>query len=79
MTQAHPRLPSAEYVEVKLLMALPAHQVKTQPHQLSITAPHRMQRIHPHAALTYVRMIHRQHATLEFKQPLKHRNRIRVS
>jgi hypothetical protein len=41
-------------------------------------SPHRMQPIPPLAALTYVRMVRRQHATLELKHPLTHRNRIRV-
>jgi hypothetical protein len=37
-----------------------------------------MQPILPLAALTYVRMVRRQHATPELKHPLKHRKRIRV-
>jgi hypothetical protein len=36
-----------------------------------------MQPIHSNAALTYLRMIRRQHATLELKHPLTHRKRIR--
>jgi hypothetical protein len=57
-------------------MAVPAHQVKIQPHTLSFNTPHAT---HPsHAALTYLRMVRRQHATLELKHPLAHRKRIRV-
>ena len=37
-----------------------------------------MQRIPPLAALTYVRMVCRQHATHELQHPFKHGKRIRV-
>jgi hypothetical protein len=39
---------------------------------------HIMERIPPYAALTYLRMVRREHATLELKQPFHHRKRIRV-
>jgi hypothetical protein len=39
---------------------------------------HMMERIPPYAALTYVRMVRRQHATQELQHPLKHRKRICV-
>jgi hypothetical protein len=37
-----------------------------------------MQRIAPKAALTYVRMVRRQHATIELQRFFTHRKRIRV-
>jgi hypothetical protein len=54
--------------------ACTSSQTKPIPSQSS----HRIQRIPPQAALTYVRMVRRQHATPELKHPLKHRKRIRV-
>ena len=38
-----------------------------------------LQGIPPFAALTYLRMVRRQHATMELKHPLTNRKRIRVS
>jgi hypothetical protein len=51
--------------------ACTSSQTKPLPSQ----SPHRMQPIPPLAALTYVRMVRRQHATPELKHPLKHRKR----
>jgi hypothetical protein len=47
---------------------------KKQPPQLL----HIIQRIAPKAALTYVRMVRRQHATIELQRFFTHRKRIRV-
>jgi hypothetical protein len=58
-------------------MAVPTRQnqtKKTIPSQSS----RRMQRIPPRAALTYVRMVRRQHATPELQHLLTHRKSIRV-
>jgi hypothetical protein len=67
-------------------MAVPARQVKTlklmlynvKPETNSSQSTHRMQPIPPLAALTYGRMVRREHATPELKRPFLHRKRIRV-
>jgi hypothetical protein len=71
------RVPSKHSVRYSKVVHGPAcasYQTKPLPQK----SPHRMQPIPPLAALTYVRMVRRQHATLEFKHPLLHRKRIRV-
>jgi hypothetical protein len=48
------------------------------PKKKSSQSPHSMQPIPPLAALTYLRMVRRQHLTPELKRPFHHRKRIRV-
>jgi hypothetical protein len=55
-------------------MAMPARQNQTNKTQSSQS----MQPIPPSPALTYGRMVRRQHATKELKHLLTHRKRIRV-
>jgi DNA-binding transcriptional regulator/RsmH inhibitor MraZ len=71
------RVPSKRRVRLSKVVhgrACTSSQTKPLPSESS----HRMQPVPPLAALTYVRMVRRQHATLELKHPLHHRKRIRV-
>jgi hypothetical protein len=56
-------------------MTVPEIQIKTPFLKIDTR---RMKRIPPRAALTYVRMVRRQHATPELQHPLAHSKRIRV-
>jgi hypothetical protein len=59
-------------------MAVPARQNQTKKEPIPSQSSHRMQPIPPRAALTYVRMVRRQHATLELQHLLLYSKRIRV-
>jgi hypothetical protein len=76
--QAHPRAFQAQSTSQQGCSWPCLHVKIKQKNLIPSQSSHRMQRIPPHAALTYGRMVRRQHATPELQQLLKQTKRIRV-
>jgi hypothetical protein len=72
------RMPSKRRVRLSKVVHGRACTSKSNKKPIPSQSSHRVQRIPPRAALTYVRMVRRQHATLELQHLLTHRKRIRV-
>ena len=72
------RMPSKRRVRRSKVVHGRACTSKSMKNPIPSQSSHRMQRIPPRAALTYQRMVRRQHATPELQHLLTHCKRIRV-